>query len=134
MGAGEMKILFYIILAIFLFFTAPIWVPAVGILGLATGIGAGTAIIAANHASSAAPAPAPPPSRCPCTKGRYVGGDVLDPHSYVWTWALDGREHTLAERPVNADDRLLRDWAGSDPRKRELAQNMASSWGINLQF
>jgi hypothetical protein len=59
---------------------------------------------------------------------------VLDPHSYVWTWALDGREHTLAERPVNADDRLLRDWAGSDPRKRELAQNMASAWGINLQF
>ena len=105
-----------------------------GILGLATGIGAGTAIIAANHASPAAPAPAPPPSGCPCTKGRYVGGDVLDPHSYVWTWAFDGREHTLAERPVNADDRLLRDWAGSDPRKRELAQNMASSWGINLKF
>ncbi len=52
-----MKTLFYIIAAIFLFFTAPIWVPAVGILGLATGIGALTAIIAANHESPAAPAP-----------------------------------------------------------------------------
>jgi hypothetical protein len=84
--------------------------------------------------SSAPPTPVAALSGCPCTKGHYVGGDVLDPHSYVWTWALDGREHTLAERPVNADDRLLRDWAGSDPRKRNLARNMASAWGINLQF
>ena len=60
-----MKILLYIIAAIFLFFTAPIWVPAVGILGLATGIGAATAIIAANHASPAAPAPVVRPAPSP---------------------------------------------------------------------
>ena len=43
-----MKSLIYIIAAIVLFFTAPIWVPAVGDLGLATGSGAATAIVAAT--------------------------------------------------------------------------------------
>ena len=38
-----------------------------GILGLATGIGAGTAIIAANHASPAAPAPSAGPEPSPAT-------------------------------------------------------------------
>jgi hypothetical protein len=128
-----MKILFYIIAATFLFFTAPIWVPAVGILSLATGIGAGTAIIAANHASSTAPAPVVE-GPCPCTHGRYVAGDTLDPRSYVWTWARDGREHSLAERPSGEDDAFaigqMRVWGGNDPRKRELARRMLAAWEV----
>ena len=60
-----MKILLYIIAAIFLFFTAPIWVPAVGILGLATGLepeqpSSRQTVLARRAGSSGAPAPSPP--------------------------------------------------------------------------
>jgi hypothetical protein len=85
------------------------------------------------------PSPAPPPAPvvegpCPCTHGRYVGGDTLDPRSYVWTWARDGREHSLAERPGGEDDAFaidqMRVWSGGDPRKRELARRMLAAWGV----
>ena len=77
---------------------------------------------------------APVQSACPCTDGRYVGGDVLDPHAYVWTWARDGREHSLAERVYESDEsaiKQMREWGGSDPQKKQLAKNMLSAWGIN---
>jgi len=37
-----MRVIFFIIIGIFLFFTAPIWVPIVGVLGL---VGAGTVVV-----------------------------------------------------------------------------------------
>jgi hypothetical protein len=46
-----MRVIFFIIIGIFLFFTAPIWVPIVGILGL---VGAGTAVVGGIEASQAA--------------------------------------------------------------------------------
>jgi membrane-bound ClpP family serine protease len=46
-----MRIIFFIIVGIFLFFTAPIWVPIVGILGL---VGAGTMVVGGIEASHAA--------------------------------------------------------------------------------
>jgi hypothetical protein len=46
-----MRIIFFIIVGIFLFFTAPIWVPIVGILGL---VGVGTAVVGGIEASHAA--------------------------------------------------------------------------------
>ena len=84
----------------------------------------------------AASSPAPALTQaCPCTRGRYVGGEVLDPNAYVWTWALDGREHRLAERPVGESDeqavKQMQEWGGSDPQKKQLAKNMLSAWGIN---
>ena len=84
----------------------------------------------------AASSPAPALTQaCPCTHGRYVGGEVLDPNAYVWTWALDGREHRLAERPVGESDeqavKQMQEWGGSDPQKKQLAKNMLSAWGIN---
>lgn len=92
---------------------------------------------AANHATSS-PAPERPAmmqSACPCTHGRYVGGDALDPRAYVWTWARDGQEHSLSERPADESDqdaiKQMREWGGSDPRKRQLAKNMLGAWGIN---
>jgi len=87
------------------------------------------------------PASSPAPERpamvqaCPCTHGRYAGGDALDPNAYVWTWAVDGREHSLAERPVGESDeqavKQMQEWGGSDPRKRQLAKNMLSAWGVS---
>jgi hypothetical protein len=55
-----MKIIFYAIAIIFLFFTAPVWVPAIGLLGLATLIGGGASIIAAQHPAVATPVVQPP--------------------------------------------------------------------------
>jgi hypothetical protein len=46
-----MRVIFFIVIGIFLFFTAPIWVPIVGILGL---VGAGTVIVGGVEASHAA--------------------------------------------------------------------------------
>jgi hypothetical protein len=46
-----MRVIFFIIIGIFLFFTAPIWVPIVGVLGL---IGAGTVVVGGIEASHAA--------------------------------------------------------------------------------
>ena len=46
-----MRVIFFIIIGIFLFFTAPIWVPIVGVLGL---VGAGTAVVGGIEASQAA--------------------------------------------------------------------------------
>ena len=59
---------------------------------------------------------------------------MLDPHAYVWTWAGDGREHSLAERVYENDEsaiKQMREWGGADPRKRQLAKNMLGTWGIN---
>jgi hypothetical protein len=83
-----------------------------------------------------APAPVAEPTSCPCTHGRYVGGDVLDPRSYAWTWALDGREHSQDERLVGSEDgvvALMRKWVASarDPRQGELAKRMLRDWGIS---
>ena len=46
-----MRVIFFIIIGIFLFFTAPIWVPIVGVLGL---VGAGTVVVGGIEASHAA--------------------------------------------------------------------------------
>jgi hypothetical protein len=46
-----MRVIFFIIIGIFLFFTAPIWVPIVGVLGL---VGVGTAVVGGIEASHAA--------------------------------------------------------------------------------
>jgi hypothetical protein len=46
-----MRVIFFIIVGIFLFFTVPIWVPIVGVIGL---IGAGTAVVGGIEASQAA--------------------------------------------------------------------------------
>jgi hypothetical protein len=46
-----MRVIFFIIVGIFLFFTAPIWVPIVGVLGL---VGAGTVVVGGIEASHAA--------------------------------------------------------------------------------
>ena len=46
-----MRVIFFIIIGIFLFFTAPIWVPIVGVLGL---VGAGTVVVGGIEASQAA--------------------------------------------------------------------------------
>ena len=90
-----------------------------------------------QRGTAASPAPERPAmtQACPCTRGRYVGGEVLDPNAYVWTWALDGREHRLAERPVGESDeqavKQMQEWGGSDPQKKQLAKNMLSAWGIS---
>jgi hypothetical protein len=83
-----------------------------------------------------APAPVAEPTACPCTHARYVGGDVLEPRSYAWTWALDGREHSLDEKLVGSEDgvvAVLQKWVASarDPRQGELAKTMLRDWGIN---
>jgi|ERR1700677_589331 hypothetical protein len=146
MGAGEMKILFYIIAAIFLFFTAPIWVPALGILGLATIIGGGAAVIAANHATEAASppayvqsAPAPEPVvGCPCHIGAYIGGNPSDPHNWTMIWS-DGSAHSLAERLPNRSEEQAIAFAAkmrdsiADPREMRLPQNMLAEWGISYR-
>jgi hypothetical protein len=46
-----MRVIFFIIIGIFLFFTAPIWVPIVGVLGV---VGVGTAVVGGIEASHAA--------------------------------------------------------------------------------
>lgn len=46
-----MRVIFFIIIGIFLFFTAPIWVPIVGVLGL---VGVGTAVVGGIEGSRAA--------------------------------------------------------------------------------
>ena len=137
-----MKILFYIIAAIFLFFTAPIWVPIVGLLGLVTMIGGGAAVVAANHAPEAATPPAHVQSvpatviGCPCSTGKFTGGDPRDPRNWTSIWS-DGSVHTLAERPPNRNDEQLISFAvqardaSADPRVRRLAQNALTAWGIN---
>lgn len=138
-----MKVLFYIVAAIFLFFTAPIWVPALGILGLVTGIGAGTAIIAANHASSAAPAAVARPSPSPPT---YVAATpavttppltaILSPPPtaqpvVVCAWVYDRQAcHTVAEWAEKT-----REWcdrAAQSTARRQAMQ--AKGWGTNRFF
>jgi hypothetical protein len=97
-----MRVLFFIIAEIFLLFTAPIWVPALGILGLATIIGAGAAVIAANHATEVASPPAyvqsapAPVVGCPCSTGKYTGGEPTDLRNWTSIWS-DGSVHTLSE-------------------------------------
>ena len=72
---------------------------------------------------------------CPCTNGRYIGGDASNPCSWVWTWTGDGREHSFAERPaLESDEHIIqrtREWVVADPRKRQLAKNVLLAWGIN---
>jgi hypothetical protein len=46
-----MRVIFFIIVGIFLFFTAPVWVPIVGVIGL---VGVGTAVVGGIEASHAA--------------------------------------------------------------------------------
>ena len=137
-----MKILLYIIAAIFLFFTAPIWVPAVGILGLATGIGAATAIIAANHASPAAPAPVVRPAPSPLTFVAAAPAATNPPPAallppppaaepVVCAWVYDRQAcHAVSEWAEKA-----REWCGraaqSTARRRDM---QAKGWGTNRLF
>jgi hypothetical protein len=137
MGAGEMKILFYIIAAIFLFFTAPIWVPIVGLLGLATMIGGGAAVVAANH--TPAPAPSPPPAAayvdaCPCAGAHWLGfGDASDPNNWSWTWHSDGIGHLLSKRPTGMSDERAMAWLSSidrEPANQRFVANIKRDWGL----
>jgi hypothetical protein len=131
-----MKALFYIIVAIFLFFTAPIWVPVVGILGLATGIGAGTAIIAANHPSTAAPNPVtlPPSSPTFVATAPVVANPVVSPQAaqpIICAWVHDHQ----ACRTVSEWAEKAREWcaraAQSTARRRDM---QAKGWGTNRLF
>ena len=137
-----MKVLFYIIAAIFLFFTAPIWVPAVGILGLATGIGAGTAIIAANHDSPAAPASVAPSTPSPSTFVTTAPAATEPPPAAIPTprpaaqpvvcsWVYDRRAcHTVSEWAEKAHEWCARAAQSSD-RRRDM---QAKGWGTNRLF
>jgi hypothetical protein len=142
MGDGEVKILFYIIAAIFLFFTAPIWVPAVGILGLATGIGAGTAIIAANHASPAAPAPVARQAPAPPTYVAAAPAATTPPltallstspaaQPVVCAWVYDHQAcRTVSEWAEKAHEWCER--AAQSTARRQTMQ--AKGWGTNRLF
>jgi hypothetical protein len=139
MGAGEMKILFYIIAAIFLFFTAPIWVPIVGLLGLATVIGGGAAVVAANHTPASLPEPTTQPiptyvDACPCTGPHWLGfGDASDPNNWSWTWQSDGVGHLLSKRPTGMSDQKARAWLSSintEPANQRFVANIERDWGL----
>jgi hypothetical protein len=134
------KILFYIIAATFLFFTAPIWVFAAGILGLATGIGAGTAIIAANHAPPAAPAPVARPAPSPPTYVAVAPAATTPPltallspaaQPVVCAWVYDHQAcRTVSEWAEKAHEWCER--AAQSTARRQAMQ--AKGWGTNRLF
>jgi hypothetical protein len=139
-----MRTLFFIVVAIFLFFTAPVWVPIVGLLGLATMVGGGAAVVAANQTPAPAAAyvqPNPPQEAgCPCSDIHYVYGDPNQPTSWASVWA-DGSQHALSDRPPNRAENQLIDFAKKvrarstrDLRFQRLAQNMLDNWNIDYRL